>query len=372
MGKSKKIIFNLTINDLRELGIIRKKRKKGKKGRQLRKRILLIDPQTGAIIGGPKADSSHMVGSTQTLQPSNTNSINTAIQQANLEAIENANKKTKDQRQFLIDNGIDPNDPTINIQPPARFPDRNSTKLLDDYNSDVSNKLGQIYDRFSTYDKTITRGMDFVQQQQNQIEELKKKPFNYSLNDSEGAFGETKGSDGFKSNNTMKSMNEINDTPNRFTPVDSVLRMLRMQTPIKEQKTSSPLIEVIEPVTNESFEEMMDLLEKEKEEDEEDVEYDEIVEELPVVKKASSNAGKIINGKKVINTGRRSIGFAQAKVIAPKSDLTLLREQATELFDRKYGLVDARKFRRMENDIRSGQTKKVQNVIDELNQLGKK
>ena len=115
MGKSKKIIFNLTIDDLRELGIIGKKRKKGRKGRN-KKRILLIDPQTGAIIGGAKSDSSHMVGTTQTIQPSNSNNVSTAIQQANLEAIENANKRAKDQRQWLIDNGIDPNDPTIGLQ----------------------------------------------------------------------------------------------------------------------------------------------------------------------------------------------------------------------------------------------------------------
>jgi hypothetical protein len=40
----------------------------------------------------------------------------------NLEAIENANKRAKDQRQFLIDHGIDPNDPTINIPQQERFP----------------------------------------------------------------------------------------------------------------------------------------------------------------------------------------------------------------------------------------------------------
>jgi hypothetical protein len=180
MGKSKKIIFNLTIDDLRELGIIGKKRRKGRKGRN-KKRILLIDPQTGTIIGEPKSDSSHMIGTTQTLQPSNTNSINTAIQQANLEAIENAKKRAKDQRQWLIDNGIDPNDPTIGLQSQERFPDRNTTKLLEGFGASVSDQLGQMksqydnqllgyQDRFANYDKTINRGMEFVQQQAYQMQ----------------------------------------------------------------------------------------------------------------------------------------------------------------------------------------------------------
>jgi hypothetical protein len=145
MGKSKKIIFNLTIDDLRELGIIKKKRKKGRKGRN-KKRVLLIDPQTGAIIGEPKSDSSHMIGSTQSIQPSNTNNVSTAIQQANLEAIENANKRAKDQRQWLIDNGIDPKDPTIGLQSQDRFPDRNTTKLLETFGDNVSDQFGQLKD----------------------------------------------------------------------------------------------------------------------------------------------------------------------------------------------------------------------------------
>lgn len=405
MGKSKnKIIFNLTIDDLRELGIIGKNRKKGARRRN-KKRILLIDPQTGAIIGGSKSDSSHMIGSTQSIQPSNTNNVNTAIQQANLEAIENANKRAKDQKQWLIDHGMDPNDPTIGIQLQERFPDRNTTKLLEGFGASVSDQLGQLksqydnqllgyQDRFANYDKTINRGMEFVQQQQNQIEELKKKPFTYRLDDSAGAIGGTKGSDSFKSNNTAKSMNEINNTP--ASPV------LRMQTPTRftpVKQPESPLIEVVEnkiPLKSndevyieevakhvndvnynepqETFDERMDREYKEAQqqdaEDEADEEYQN-VEELPVVK-AKSNVGKTINGVKIKNSGRRSIGFGKVKAIAPKSDLQLLRDSAMELFDRKSGFIDDRKYRRMENEIRTGQTKTVQKVIDELNALSKK
>ena len=435
MGKSKnKIIFNLTIDDLRELGIIGchptdedavgKKRRKGRKGHQRedqhscsasrsgaskshtrasrrnKKRILLIDPQTRAIIGGSKSDSSHMIGSTQSLQPSNTNNVNTAIQQANLEAIENANKRAKDQKQWLIDNGIDPNDPTIGIQLQERFPDRNTTKLLEGFGASVSDQLGQLksqydnqllgyQDRFANYDKTINRGMEFVQQQQNQIEELKKKPFTYRLDDSAGAFGGTKGSDSFKSNNTSKSMNQINNTP--ASPV------LRMQTPTRftpVKKPESPLIEVIENkiplksneevyheevnkhINDVNYTEPTETLDQRLDRDfqqaqeDEDEEF-ENVEELPVVR-VKSNVGKTINGVKIKNSGRRSIGFGKVKAIAPKSDLQRLRDSAMDLFDRKSGLIDDRKYRRMENEIRTGQTKTVQKVIDELNALGKK
>ena len=60
------------------------------------------------------------------------------------------------------------------------------------------------------------------------------------------------------------------------------------------------------------------------------------------------------------------------KAIAPKSDLQRLRDSAMDLFDRKSGVIDDRKYRRMENEIRTGQSKTVQKVIDELNALGKK
>ena len=395
MGKSKKIIFNLTIDDLRELGIIGKKRKKGRKGRN-KKRILLIDPQTGAIIGDAKSDSSHMVGTTQTIQPSNSNNVSTAIQQANLEAIENANKRAKDQRQWLIDNGIDPNDPTIGLQTQDRFPDRNTTKLLEGFGASVSGELEQMkqhYDnqllgyqnRFTQQDKTNS---NFRKTIDDGIKLLNQTSL-YSLSDSAGAFGGTKGSDAFKSNNTSKAMNDINNTPTRFTP-------LKEPTP-----ESSPLIEVIdnkiplksndqvyqeevmkhdndvnysEPVAKETFNERMDREYKEAqqqdEEDEEDAE-DINVEDVTVVK-AKSNVGKNVGGRLVKNSGRRSIGFGKVKVIAPKSDLQILRDSAIELFDKKSGLIDDRKYRRMENEIRTGQSKTVRKVIDELNQLGKK
>lgn len=385
MGKSKnKIIFNLTINDLRELGIIGKKKKKGK--RKSKKQILLIDPKTGAIIGGPKSDSSHMVGSTQSIQPSNTNNINNAIQQANLEAIENANKRAKDQRQFLIDHGIDPNDPTINIPQQERFPDKNTTKLLEGFSSDVTNHLGQLkdlydtqllgyQDRFANYDKTIKRGMEFVQDQANQIQELKQKRF-YKLNDSDGAFGTTKGSESFKSNNTAKSLNEINNTPTRFSPIKQpespLIEVIENKIPLKSneevyhEQVNKHVNDVNYTEPTETLDQRLDRDFQQAQEEDEDEEF-ENVEDIPVIK-AKSNVGKIIGGVKVKNSGRRSIGFGKAKV----TDLQRLRDETKELYERKIGLIDGRKTDRIYNEIMSGNTKTVQKVKDELSQLGKK
>ena len=93
--KSKKVI-TLSLSDLKDLGIIPRKNKKKNKKRKRRVKIVLVDPNTGAIIGGSKSDSSHMVGSVQSFQApqfTNTANISSAIQEENLKAIERANKK---------------------------------------------------------------------------------------------------------------------------------------------------------------------------------------------------------------------------------------------------------------------------------------
>jgi len=99
--KSKKVI-TLSLGDLKDLGIIsRKEKKKPKRRRGKRVKIVLVDANTGAVIGGTKSDSSQMTGYSQPMQQApqftNTANVNSAIQQANLEAIERSNKKTKEE-----------------------------------------------------------------------------------------------------------------------------------------------------------------------------------------------------------------------------------------------------------------------------------
>lgn len=93
--KSKKVI-TLSLSDLKDLGIIPRKNKNKNKKRKRRVKVVLVDPNTGAIIGGAKSDSSHMVGTiTQNPQFTNTSNISSAIQEENLKAIERANRKAE-------------------------------------------------------------------------------------------------------------------------------------------------------------------------------------------------------------------------------------------------------------------------------------
>ena len=57
--KSKKVI-TLSLDDLKDLGVIPRKNKKKNKKRKRRVKVVLVDPNTGAIIGGAKSDSSQM------------------------------------------------------------------------------------------------------------------------------------------------------------------------------------------------------------------------------------------------------------------------------------------------------------------------
>ena len=88
-----KKVITLSLGDLKDLGIIPRKDKKRK--RRTRRKKVYVDARTGAIIGGPKADSSHMQGYSNIMPNpmpfSNSSNLNTEIQQANLEAIRNRN-----------------------------------------------------------------------------------------------------------------------------------------------------------------------------------------------------------------------------------------------------------------------------------------
>jgi len=59
-----KKVITLSLSDLKDLGIIPRK---SKRKRRSRRKKVYIDAKTGAIIGGPKADSSHMQGYSQRL-----------------------------------------------------------------------------------------------------------------------------------------------------------------------------------------------------------------------------------------------------------------------------------------------------------------
>ena len=100
--KSKKVI-TLSLSDLKDLGVIpRKNKKKHKKRKGKKPKYIFIDPNTGAIIGGAKSDSSHMQGHAQSFQApqfTNTTNISSAIQEENLKAIERANRKAQIENQ---------------------------------------------------------------------------------------------------------------------------------------------------------------------------------------------------------------------------------------------------------------------------------
>ena len=100
--KSKKVI-TLSLSDLKDLGVLPRKNKKKNKKRKRRVKVVLVDPNTGAIIGGAKSDSSHMQGYAQSFQApqfTNTANISSAIQEENLKAIERANRKALTENQI--------------------------------------------------------------------------------------------------------------------------------------------------------------------------------------------------------------------------------------------------------------------------------
>jgi hypothetical protein len=108
--KTKKVI-TLSLGDLKDLGILPRKEKKKQKRKGGKKvKIVFVDANTGAIIGGSKSDSSHMTGYSQQIpqapQFTNTANVNSAIQQANLEAIERANRKPEETKGVMSNNQL--------------------------------------------------------------------------------------------------------------------------------------------------------------------------------------------------------------------------------------------------------------------------
>ncbi len=100
----------MSVEDLRDLGLIPKKyTRKRTKGKKQKEKIVFLDANGNVIkiqdnFGGPKSDSSQMVGGGQTItQPTQptlfTNSANvgTAIQSMQLQALEDVQRKNKEE-----------------------------------------------------------------------------------------------------------------------------------------------------------------------------------------------------------------------------------------------------------------------------------
>jgi hypothetical protein len=143
--KSKKVI-TLSLSDLKDLGVIpRKNKKKHKKRKGKKPKYIFVDPNTGAIIGGAKSDSSHMQGYAQSLQASqntNTANISSAIQEENLKAIERANRKAEKENQKE----------EVAIEEPKPMPNQ----LLLDYDNSINTRFKElIKDNNNRFDKVL-------------------------------------------------------------------------------------------------------------------------------------------------------------------------------------------------------------------------
>ena len=223
--KSKKVI-TLSLSDLKDLGVIPRKHKKNKKKKHRKSKIKIIDPNTGAAMGGLKSDSSQMKGFGMVLpqsltQPqfSNTANLNTAIQQANLDAMESYNKRLSNPPLLLENN-----------QPQERFPQANTTQLIEDavgnqfqsymlpYIQRQEEQQNQYNDRFASINGTINKGMDYVSQLGKHV--YSQPQLNYSEVDSAGIVNSTLSSDEFSNEGNARPMDSINDTPTKQTRFD--------------------------------------------------------------------------------------------------------------------------------------------------------
>jgi len=129
--KSKKVI-TLSLSDLKDLGIIpRKNKKKNKKRKGKKPKYIFVDPNTGAIIGGSKSDSSHMQGYAQSFQApqfTNTANINSAIQEENLKEIERANRKSQVEEVKQIEEEVK----QAEVEQPNQDPNQLLLEFMDD------------------------------------------------------------------------------------------------------------------------------------------------------------------------------------------------------------------------------------------------
>jgi hypothetical protein len=232
-----KKVITLSLGDLKDLGIIPRK---SKRKRRSKRRKVYIDAKTGAIIGGPKSDSSHMQGfgitSSNPTQFLNSSNLNTEIQQANLEAIKNRS-----------------NPLTITDGTPDRFDkdivDRSFTRLMLPYiqrQAEETNKIKGVLN------SGIADYYDFKEQYQNdrpnRIEEL----VNYDDND--GIVDPTLEDDNFVGG----GLNKNYDTEARYAQSEPAqLRagwpsepQLDIQSEINEERFNPllPMDEVEEPV----------------------------------------------------------------------------------------------------------------------------
>jgi hypothetical protein len=231
-----KKVITLSLSDLKDLGIIPRQGgfasgklpRKSKRKRRSKRRKLYIDAKTGAVIGGPKADSSHMQGYTNIMPNpmpfNNTSNLNTEIQQANLESIRNKN--------LAITNGT-----------PDRFDkdivDRSFTRLMLPYierQSEETNKIKGVLN------SGIADYYDFKEQYQNdrpntRVEEL----LNYD--DNAGIVDPTLGDDDFVGG----GLNMNYDTEARYAKEDP---QIDIQSDINEERFNPmlPMDEEDEPV----------------------------------------------------------------------------------------------------------------------------
>jgi hypothetical protein len=195
--KSKKVI-TLSLSDLKDLGVIpRKNKKKQKKRKGKKPKYIFVDPNTGAIIGGSKSDSSHMQGYSQSFQApqfTNTANISSAIQEENLKAIERSNRKA------LIENPIEGTKQAEAEQPK---PDQN--QLLLGY---LEDRFGQIAEHNNNLFGGIAPKLERIENDNQQQKIINQQGFEminritnpsyYSLTDNAGIEDHSVSSDNFK------------------------------------------------------------------------------------------------------------------------------------------------------------------------------
>ena len=196
--KSKKVI-TLSLSDLKDLGIIPRKTTNKKKKRRGHKKKSNNTGSNSYL----KSDSTHMMGFSQIL-PSNISNLSTAIQQANLEAIEASNKKKK-QETLAIEN-----------KPP------DDTIITDRFNQLLLPYFERTQDQFSNVNNNIQNGMSAFNKLSNKVYGKSKL---INLDDGAGNFHGSDGSEHFINEGTNRPIEDLSQTPvlqrTRFTKPDN-------------------------------------------------------------------------------------------------------------------------------------------------------
>lgn len=210
--KSKKIIY-LSVEDLRELGLLPKKYSRKSKGRKKKEKVVFVD-SNGKVIkaqdgfGGQKTDSAHMVGGGQTIsqitQPTqftNSANMNTAIQSMQLQALEDARKTKADETNQLV--------------PTSRF--QNNTDMLNQIDQKLLNYVNPLIQRISDSETANNSKFANINDNMNKgyamlTDVMKPKPtVRFDSTDNAGNFAGTFGSDDF-----IPQGEPINDIVDRF------------------------------------------------------------------------------------------------------------------------------------------------------------